>query len=74
MGKNWRSLVFSPQRRLGGDLITVFQYLKGSYKEDRGSPFPSSHMERTRHNRYKLHWKRFHLDIIFLQEEPSFTG
>ena len=25
------------KRRLGEDLITVFQYLKGSYKEDGGS-------------------------------------
>ncbi|PKU28010.1 glycerol kinase [Limosa lapponica baueri] len=37
-----------------GDLITVFQYLKGSYKEDRGSLFTRSHMEKTRGNRYVL--------------------
>ncbi|KAK4828698.1 hypothetical protein QYF61_000536 [Mycteria americana] len=45
------------------DLNTVFQYLKGSYKEDRSSLFTSSHMEMTRGNGYKLHWERFHLDI-----------
>ncbi|KAK4829880.1 hypothetical protein QYF61_007272 [Mycteria americana] len=50
------------KRRLRGDLITVFQYLKGSYKEDRGFLFTRSHMEKTRGNRYKLHQERFHLD------------
>ncbi|KAK4814529.1 hypothetical protein QYF61_021630 [Mycteria americana] len=45
------------------NLITVFQYLKGSYKEDGGSFFTRSHMEKTRGNRYKFHQERFHLDI-----------
>ncbi|GAB0182117.1 hypothetical protein GRJ2_000677000 [Grus japonensis] len=43
--------------------FTVFQYLKGNYKEDGGSLFMRSYMEKTRGNRYKLHWERFHLDI-----------
>ena len=50
-------------KRLRGDSITVFQYLKGSYKEDRGLLFTRSHMEKTRGNWYKLHRKRFHLNI-----------
>jgi len=36
-----------------GDLITVLQYLKGSYREDGGSLFTRSHMK-TRGNEYKL--------------------
>ncbi|GAB0181347.1 hypothetical protein GRJ2_000600000 [Grus japonensis] len=34
------------KRRLRGDLITVFQSLKGSYKEDGGSLFTRSHLEK----------------------------
>ena len=51
------------KRRLRRDLVTVFRYLKDSYKEDGGSLFTRSHMEKTRGNRYKLHWERFHFDI-----------
>lgn len=55
------------KRRLGRvgntTLTTVFQYLKSSYKEDRGSLFRRSHIKKTRSNRYKLHWERFCLDI-----------
>ena len=48
--------VFSLEiRRLIGDLITVFQCLKGSYKEDGDSLFTRSHMEKTRGNGYKWH-------------------
>jgi len=36
------------KKRLREDLRTVFQYLKGGYKEDIGSLFTSSHMEKTR--------------------------
>lgn len=42
------------KKRLRADLIKVSQYLKGSYKEDRGSVFTTCHMERTRGNDYKL--------------------
>jgi len=45
------------------DLITVFQYLKGSYREDGGSLFTRNHMEKTRGNGYKLQQERFHLDM-----------
>jgi len=38
-----------------GDLITLFQYLKGGYKVDRGSLFTKIHMEKKRGNRQKLH-------------------
>jgi len=36
------------KRRLREDLVTVFQYLKGGYKEDGDSLFTRSHMEKTR--------------------------
>ncbi|KAK4816462.1 hypothetical protein QYF61_017190, partial [Mycteria americana] len=55
--------LFSPEKiRLREYLITVFQHLKGSYKEDRGSLFTKSYTETIKGNRYKLHWERFHLD------------
>ena len=50
------------KRRLKGDLIPVSQYLKGSYKEERGSLFASSHVEKTRDSGYKLHWEKIYLD------------
>jgi len=42
------------KKRLRRDLITTFQYLKGGYKEDGDSHLTRSHMEKTRHNGYKL--------------------
>ncbi|KAK4810814.1 LOW QUALITY PROTEIN: hypothetical protein QYF61_008786 [Mycteria americana] len=62
------------KRRLRGDLITVFWYLKGSYKEDGGFLFTRSHMEKTRDNGFKLYWERFHLDLgnkFFTSEDSS---
>ena len=50
------------KRRLRGDLITTFHYLKGGYKEDGDSLFTRSHMEKTRSNGYKLLLGRFQLD------------
>ena len=47
------------KRRLRGDLITMFQYLKGGYKEDGDSLFTRSHMEKMRGNGYKLLLGRF---------------
>jgi len=49
------------KRRLKGDLITMFQYLKGGYKEDGDSLFTRSHMEKTRGIGYKLLLGRFQL-------------
>ncbi|KAK4826043.1 hypothetical protein QYF61_003942 [Mycteria americana] len=55
----WFSL---EKRRLRGDRITMFQYLKGGYKEDGDSLFTRSHMEKTRANGYKSLLGRFQLD------------
>ncbi|XP_074934654.1 uncharacterized protein LOC142050170 [Phalacrocorax aristotelis] len=44
------------KRRPRGDLITMYQCLRGSYKEDGDSLFTRSHMERTRGNGHKLLW------------------
>jgi len=41
------------------DLITVFQHLKGGYKENGGSLFTRSLMDKTRGNVYKWYWDRF---------------
>ncbi|KAK4811726.1 hypothetical protein QYF61_005294 [Mycteria americana] len=50
------------KRRLGGDLITMFQSLKCGYKEDGDSLFTRSHMEKMRVNGYMLLLGRFRLD------------
>ncbi|XP_074677350.1 uncharacterized protein LOC141922118 isoform X2 [Strix aluco] len=58
------------RKRLRGDLITVFQYIKGGSKEERGSLFTRSPVEQTRGHGYKLHQERFHLNVreIFYSE------
>jgi len=42
----------SREEKAWEDFIIIFQYLKVSYKEDGGSFFTRSHMERARGNRY----------------------
>ncbi|KFV97326.1 hypothetical protein N326_09264 [Eurypyga helias] len=56
------------KRRLQGDLIAVFQYLKGDYKEAGGQLFTRACSNRTRGNRtrgngYKLKSGRVRLDV-----------
>ena len=46
------------KRRLWGDLIAAFQYLKGAYKKEGSQLF-----ERTRGNSFKLREGRFRLDV-----------
>lgn len=48
--------------RLRGDLLTMFQYLKGRYKEDGDSLYRTNHMEKMKENRYMLIMGRFQLD------------
>ena len=49
--------------KLREGLIMVFQYSKGSYKEEEGALFKRSHTEKTQGSRYKLHQERFHLNM-----------
>lgn len=51
------------ERRLQGDLIVAFQYLKGAYKKDGDNLFSKACCDRTRSNAFKLKECRFRLDI-----------
>ncbi|KAK4815650.1 hypothetical protein QYF61_005212, partial [Mycteria americana] len=63
------------QEKAPGDLITVFQYLKGSYKEDGGSLFTRSHMERQGETGTSCSGKGFILteDRIFFCSENNYS-
>jgi len=51
------------KRRLQGDLIAAFQYLKGAYKKAREGPFMRARSDKTRGNGFKLKEGSFTLDI-----------
>ncbi|KAK4832294.1 hypothetical protein QYF61_021693 [Mycteria americana] len=51
------------KRRLWGDLVVAFQYLKGAYKKDRKRLFTRACCDRTWGNSFKQKEVRFRLDI-----------
>ena len=51
------------KKKLWGDLIVPFQYLKGDYKLERNQVFARVDNDRTRGNSFKLKEGRFRLDV-----------
>ena len=57
------SLFSLEKRRLQGDLVVAFQYLKEAYKHEGSELFERVDNSRTRKNGFKLKEVRFQLDV-----------
>lgn len=64
---------FLPGEKAWADLMTVFQYLKGGYREDGCSNFIRNNMEKTRSKKYKLHQERFYIRKNFFYNENNLS-
>ena len=53
----------SEKRKLRGDLMVAFQYLKGAYKQEGEQLFVRVDGDRTRGNGFKLRQGRFRLEM-----------
>ena len=51
------------KRRLWGDLVAAFPYLKGAYKQEGSQLFTRVDNSRTKGNGWKLKERKFRLDI-----------
>ena len=51
------------QRRARGDMIVVFNYVKGNHVEEGANLFTAALETRTRSNGFKLQQRRFHLKV-----------
>ena len=59
----WLSLFRLEERRIQGDLIMAFQYIKGDYKHEGNQLFTWIGSDRTKGNGFKLKEGRFILDM-----------
>jgi len=56
-------LFSAEKRKLWGDLIAAFQYIKGTYRKDGAGLFTRACSDRTKGNDFKLKKSRFRVDI-----------
>ena len=55
--------MFSLKKRLRGDLRNAYKYLKGGCQEDGAKLFSVVPCNRTRGNRHKLKYRKFHWNV-----------